>query len=182
MLDDFCNAAMDFAEFISPGSRARTAKVLSGTASFLDVINWLTLGYPDTVERAIYPEKKLSLQHWIDSAVTVTIPLGLFKTFLPKPTLAVIWPTEVANPLANTQYTTKVITQMGTDKLHGFPTLVDTLATYADAYSFIGGDKMVYTKVQIPGSMIINNILVEGFYEYIIDSSGMVNHRFFNFK
>jgi len=79
------------------------------------------------------------------------------------------------NPLAGTAYTSKVLTQMASDDYHGFPSLIDGLARSEDAVSQLGGDGSVYTHVNIPGA--VNG--ASGYFHYIVDGNGMINHRLF---
>jgi len=82
----------------------------------------------------------------------------------------------VSNPLEGTTYTPKVLTQMEQDLYHGFPSLIDSLPTSANASSLVGEDGIARTMVRLPGS--ING--VEGDFEWLIERDGMINHRFFN--
>ena len=52
---------------------------MSGNASFYDYINWLSLGFADTVKGAVMPEEPLSLQHWVDSANVIGTACFFYK-------------------------------------------------------------------------------------------------------
>ncbi len=79
-----------------------------------------------------------------------------------------------AGPLAGTTYSPKVISQMASGDAHGFT--MDGTATWGDAATAQGGDGAWYLHVNVPGS--VNG--ESGFYQYIVDQNGVINHRFWS--
>lgn len=68
---------------------------------------------------------------------------------------------------------------MSHDLLHGFPKSVEGFAAEGGAYSIkMGGDFKLYRWLTVKGSY--GN--ATGTFEFIKDSKGMINHRFFNAK
>ena len=61
------------------------------------------------------------------------------------------------------------------DLNHAFPSIVDSFVNINSGRPIIGGDGVVRTLIEIPGS--INGRT--GHFEYIIEPNGMCNHRFF---
>jgi len=89
---------------------------------------------------------------------------------------AVAGAAKTENPLANIKYTDKVKTQAAKGDYHGFPESVDGFGTNGNVTQFTGGDKIVRTKVEIPGSYDGKT----GVFEYIIEPDGVTcNHRLF---
>lgn len=72
----------DFIDFLSygmiEGYRSRYNK-LSTDPNIETFFNWLLSGFVDTVKGARYPEKPLSLEHWLDSLGVVTTVAGGYK-------------------------------------------------------------------------------------------------------
>ena len=79
------------------------------------------------------------------------------------------------NPLNNTHYTQKLIDQMRLGDYHSFPIEVDNFAGIGRKIEIIGGDNVMRTKIELPGSYRGK----KGFFEWIIELSGEVNHRLF---
>ena len=80
------------------------------------------------------------------------------------------------NPLENIRYTDKVKQQMQQGDYHAFPESVDTFGSEGKMTQITGGDGIVRTKVEIPGSYGGK----PGMFEYIIEPDGTtVNHRLF---
>ena len=85
------------------------------------------------------------------------------------------------NPLDETRFTDKVREQMrpnlktGKTDNHGFPLQVDNFASEGMVTKIKGGDGIVRTKVELPGSLQGR----DGTFEWIIEPDGSVNHRLF---
>jgi hypothetical protein len=80
------------------------------------------------------------------------------------------------NPLENIKYTDKVKAQMKQGDYHSFSKSVDGFGADGRVTKITGGDKVVRTKVEIPGSYMGK----EGVFEYIIEPDGVTcNHRLF---
>jgi RHS repeat-associated protein len=85
------------------------------------------------------------------------------------------------NPLAGARYTGKVRQQMrpglktGRPDNHGFPLEVDNFAQHGKVSPLTGGDGIVRTKVELPGSYNGK----DGHFEWIIENDGTINHRLF---
>ena len=61
------------------------------------------------------------------------------------------------------------------DLYHGFPSMIDDMLDIGKKSVIIGEDKMKYLKIEISGS--INGR--SGVFEYIMDATGICNHRYF---
>ena len=78
--------------------------------------------------------------------------------------------------------TPKVLKQMepdprtGLPDYHGFPKIVDNYASGGTKTVIEGGDGVLRTKVEVPGSYNGK----DGVFEWIIEPDNTVNHRFFN--
>jgi hypothetical protein len=84
--------------------------------------------------------------------------------------------TRKTNPLENIKYTDKVKAQMKQGDYHSFPESVDAFGADGKVTQITGGDNVVRTKVEIPGSYQGK----EGIFEYIIEPDGVTcNHRLF---
>ena len=177
-LDDVAQFLIGVIDYVFPGSSDRANKVVSGKADWYDYVDWLTLGYASTVKGAVAPEKPLSFEHWVDSFTTIAVPFSFYTALAPKPPTKVGRST-ISNPLSDPQYTNKVLIQMQRDAFHGFPSLIDTMATEMDITTLVGKDGVSYKLVQMPGSMSLGNKIYEGVFEYIIRPDGWINHRFF---
>ncbi len=94
---------------------------------------------------------------------------------LSKPLQSVSRTVQNINPLANTTYTSKVLRQMWSDEYHGFPKIIDNFGSSGKISDIVGVDKIVRTKLEIPGSLNGKN----GIFEYIIESDKSINHRLF---
>ena len=88
----------------------------------------------------------------------------------------------IDNPLLNLRYTDRVLNNIGKmsnidDVFHAFPRIVDNYYDSASVIKpFIGGDKLNYMLVKIPG--YYNGY--PGYFEYIYNVVDMsCNHRFF---
>jgi RHS repeat-associated protein len=79
------------------------------------------------------------------------------------------------NPLDGTIPSVKVVPQIASGDLHGFPALVDRMANSADVSNELGGDRTLYTHVRMLGS--VNG--VPGVFHYIIDGKDEITHRLF---
>jgi hypothetical protein len=80
------------------------------------------------------------------------------------------------NPLANIRYTDKVKAQAILGDYHGFPESVDSFGANGKVTWFTGGDGIVRSKVEIPGSYQGKN----GVFQYILENDGVTcNHRLF---
>lgn len=80
------------------------------------------------------------------------------------------------NPLSDVQYTDKVKSQMAKGDYHSFPKSVDSFGSSGKTTKITGGDGIVRTKVEVPGSYNGK----KGIFEYIIEPDGVtVNHRLF---
>jgi RHS repeat-associated protein len=77
-----------------------------------------------------------------------------------------------------TQYSSKVIRQMSstTDLLHNFPKSVDGFAAkFGKSFTQFGADGELYHWLRIEGYWSGKS----GYFEYIKDSNGIINHRYF---
>ena len=84
--------------------------------------------------------------------------------------------TSKTNPLENIKFTDKVKAQMKQGDYHSFPESVEGFGANGKVTKITGGDKIVRTKVEIPGSFKGK----EGVFEYIIEPDGVTcNHRLF---
>ena len=75
------------------------------------------------------------------------------------------------------RYTDKVLRQMNNpfDLNHSFPSIIDTFVDINSGRPLKGGDGIVRTIIELPGS--INDR--PGVFEYVIEPNGMCNHRYF---
>jgi hypothetical protein len=81
------------------------------------------------------------------------------------------------NPLENVKFTDKVKAQMKQGDYHSFPESVEGFGANGKVTKITGGDKIVRTKVEIPGSFKGK----EGVFEYIIEPDGLTcNHSYLN--
>ncbi len=81
-----------------------------------------------------------------------------------------------SNPLENIKFTDKVKAQMKLGDYHSFPESVEGFGVNGKITKITGGDKIVRTKIEIPGSYKGK----DGIFEYIIESDGVTcNHRLF---
>ena len=86
------------------------------------------------------------------------------------------------NPLENTRYAYKVQKQMRLDATtalpdyHAFPRIVDNYASLSIRQTFRGRDSIERTRLMLEGSYHGK----EGYFEWIIEPSKQINHRFFN--
>jgi hypothetical protein len=84
----------------------------------------------------------------------------------------------------NAKYSPKVINQMKkrNDILHAFPENVDCWATkYGTLTKKIGNDQKAYDWLEMSGAIQVGpGNWKTGKFEYIKDSNGIINHRFFN--
>lgn len=88
----------------------------------------------------------------------------------------VIKAVDKSNPLENIKFTDKVKEQMKQGDYHSFPDSVDGFGSNGKVTQITGGDKLVRTKVEIPGSYKGK----DGVFEYIIEPDGVTcNHRLF---
>ena len=84
--------------------------------------------------------------------------------------------TSLKNILKNIKYTDKVRSQMKLGDYHSFPESVSGFGSDANITSIVGGDKIIRTKIEIPGSYMGK----EGVFQYIIEPDGVTcNHRLF---
>jgi hypothetical protein len=79
------------------------------------------------------------------------------------------------NPLENLEYTRKVQDQMASGDHHGFPSSVEGFGADGIVRTIIGGDEIPRTIIEISGGYG----KYEGVFEFIIEPSGVSNHRFF---
>ena len=140
--------------------------------SFYNIGNYLTSGSFDVVRGTFAPEEPLSFDHWMCSLGTATMLLPAMKgvsNAFPVKSLP------LRNPLVGIKYTNKVVVDFGKGDFHSFPIMVDNygaLGIQSTVFSYKG---IPNTKLQIPGYYHGYN----GFFEYIYDSNGICNHRFF---
>jgi len=80
-----------------------------------------------------------------------------------------------AGPLPGSQYTEKVIGQLGSDLYHGFPKTIDGFAADQLPAKITGADGVTRTKISVPGS--ING--KSGDFTWIFEKNGDINHRAF---
>jgi RHS repeat-associated protein len=109
----------------------------------------------------------LGLKLYVDAALILvpdpTSPTGVLKS--PK-----------VNLLKDIKYTKKVQNDMKKGDFHAFPLEVDNFGSLAKVYQKAGGDQIVRTWVEIPGSYKGR----QGIFQYIIEPDGVtVNHRVF---
>jgi len=76
---------------------------------------------------------------------------------------------------AGTKYTDKVLGQIKTGDLHGFPESVRTFQSAGQVTKITGGDGKVRDMLKIPGEYRGK----QGFFEFIKESDGSINHRLF---
>jgi hypothetical protein len=69
--------------------------------------------------------------------------------------------------------------QMLKGDLHAFPEEVKLFESLGTRKTFRGGDGNIYHQLNIPGSYHGKNNWYDGSFEFIKDSSGEINHRFF---
>ncbi len=82
----------------------------------------------------------------------------------------------VANDFfAGTKYTDKVLGQIKTGDLHGFPESVTTFQGAGQVTKITGGDGVVRDMLKIPGEYRGK----QGVFEFIKESDGSINHRLF---
>ena len=106
--------------------------------------------------------------------VTGGVSAGLGKSAIKK-----IGQHQAKNYFKGAKYTDKVFGQMSHDLLHGFPKSVEGFAAEGGTYSIkMGGDFKLYRWLTVKGSY--GN--ATGTFEFIKDSKGMINHRFFKAK
>ncbi|MFC1400437.1 MULTISPECIES: RHS repeat-associated core domain-containing protein [Streptacidiphilus] len=79
------------------------------------------------------------------------------------------------NPLEGTRYTGKVLRQAATGDYHGFPEIADTIPTMRNTTIESGGDGIPRMHVRLPGEYDGK----QGFFHWIIEQNGNVNHRLF---
>ncbi|MGI8544185.1 MAG: RHS repeat domain-containing protein [Aridibacter sp.] len=75
-----------------------------------------------------------------------------------------------------TRYTDKVLGQMKTGDFHAFPESVRAFESAGRVTNITGGDGVVRQMLRIPGGYRNSN----GFFEFIKEQNGNINHRFFN--
>jgi filamentous hemagglutinin len=76
---------------------------------------------------------------------------------------------------AGTKYTDKVLGQIKTGDLHGFPESVTTFQGAGQVTKITGGDGVVRDMLKIPGEYRGK----QGVFEFIRESDGAINHRLF---
>ncbi|RMN07713.1 hypothetical protein ALQ65_200040 [Pseudomonas syringae pv. coriandricola] len=76
---------------------------------------------------------------------------------------------------AGTKYTDKVLGQIKTGDLHGFPESVTTFQGAGQVTKIKGGDGVVRDMLKIPGEYRGK----QGVFEFIKESDGSINHRLF---
>ncbi|MEO6678739.1 MAG: DUF637 domain-containing protein [Pseudomonas sp.] len=76
---------------------------------------------------------------------------------------------------AGTKYTDKVLGQIKTGDLHGFPESVTTFQGAGQVTKITGGDGVVRDMLKIPGEYRGK----QGVFEFIKESDGSINHRLF---
>jgi filamentous hemagglutinin len=76
---------------------------------------------------------------------------------------------------AGTKYTDKVLGQIKTGDLHGFPEVVTTFQGAGQVTKITGGDGVVRDMLKIPGEYRGK----QGVFEFIKESIGSINHRLF---
>ncbi|MNF78383.1 hypothetical protein D3C84_605630 [compost metagenome] len=82
----------------------------------------------------------------------------------------------VANDFfAGTKYTDKVLGQIKTGDLHGFPESVTMFQGAGQVTKITGGDGVVRDMLKIPGEYRGK----QGVFEFIKESDGSINHRLF---
>jgi len=74
-----------------------------------------------------------------------------------------------------TKFTDKVKRQMQQDDFHSFPRSVEGFQDAGKVTKFKGGDGLTREKLEIPGGFKGK----EGKFEFIKESNGTINHRFF---
>jgi hypothetical protein len=82
-----------------------------------------------------------------------------------------------------TPYTEKVLEQMsrGSGELHSFPELVRNFESNGVVRSIVGGDWISCQMLQIRGSYTTaEGETLEGFFEFMKQANGAINHRCFN--
>ena len=108
--------------------------------------------------------------------------LGTLPRALPQIPKVLEVPHVAADFFAGTRYSPKVVTQMrvvGKDGLpdsHGFPESVKAFQADGQLSKVTGGDGLVRDLLKIPGGYKGK----EGFFEFIKEADGEINHRFFD--
>ena len=74
--DAICRGISTVLDMIFPGSKARAEKMMNSPSPY-DCVNYITSGFADTAKGAFFPEEPLSAQHWVDSAATAAVLVGL---------------------------------------------------------------------------------------------------------
>jgi len=80
-------------------------------------------------------------------------------------------------------YSDKVLQQMegGFGEFHSFPESVTAFEDSGTATQFVGGDGQIYNQLNIPGSyQSAAGNWYDGEFQFIQDSNGVINHRFFS--
>jgi hypothetical protein len=179
--EDKFNSGGDFLNYltfgisgsVSNGARSRYQSMVSDP-SLSNVANYATVGFTGAVNRAVNPERPLSLQHWMDSAGVVMVGYAGFKiggNAYKNTTWSGSTSSNISNDILGAQ---RVGSALKNDPYHAFNNIVDNYAGMATKTSCNNG--MLY---QLSGSY--NG--VAGRFEWIIDSNGMhagqVTHRLF---
>lgn len=90
---------------------------------------------------------------------------------------------EAASFFDGTHYTSKVLSRMqkGAGEFHSFPDIVRNFESFGTVGSVTGGDGIVRPILRIPGSyMNSKGKVAEGVFEFMKESNGAINHRYFN--
>jgi hypothetical protein len=70
--------------------------------------------------------------------------------------------------------------QGGVGEFHSFPESVTAFENSGTVSTFTGGDQMQYQMLNIPGTYTTSGgRILEGVFQFIKDSEGMINHRDF---
>jgi filamentous hemagglutinin len=163
-------------------------------------VNWLTLGYPDSVVGAVSAQQPLSLQHWVDSYNAISPWLLYWYGKLPRtpaqelarisngapPGMAngafdetqgagkTMSPSEAAGKIVNAERTGTALEK--SDPSHRAASyLTQEQLSAGKTYNITGGDGAQRTLLQTAGELNGKT----GIYEYILDPNGTVTHQRF---
>ena len=140
--------------------------------------NWALSGVPDMIKGTFANDRPLSFDHWMNSFGTAGLAFGGYNIVQKK---IIVKPSKYEeffddNLLKDIKYTDKVLEQATWKDYHGFPECVDAFGSKANISTITGGDGVIRTKIEIPGSYMNK----DGVFQYIIEPDDITcNHRLF---
>jgi len=106
--------------------------------------------------------------------MAITAPIGGFGSFsLGSALKGLLKPNDF---FAGTRYSRKVLSQIRNGDFHSFPESVKAFQKYGRVRSIKGGDGVLRKQLEIPGSYKGR----KGKFEFMKESDGEINHRFYN--